>query len=99
MAKGTITSEKIRQGQTIYMVFRDWCSARGKPLFRSYFLYSQKTPLPVEGSIIDKLPVTHLRKCIRDGRGQGVYFSKKKAITELKRLERQYGYDNARFNP
>lgn len=78
------TLKSLRQGQTVYLVSDPSFMRRDNSpkTVTTYHLYSHKTPLPPEGFIIEKLPVSNLQRAIRQY-GQQVmrdfYYSRGKA--------------------
>ena len=83
MAKKKPTYRNVKQGQTIYVIDRHFERFDGEPEVQQYFIYSQKEPLPPEGCIVERLPVSLLRlSLLRRGNGD-FYFSRRKAIAAL----------------
>lgn len=81
MAKHKPTARTIRQGQTIYWVNPHY-ELHPDDRYVSvdkYFVYSQKEPLPHEGCIIIKVPVTTVRKALKEIGNDLFYYSKGKA--------------------
>lgn len=89
MSKNKPTAKNIRQGQTIYFLDHNEISMDPKPHIITRMLYSQKESLPTEGSIVIRFPVTLLRRVINQWGNLPYFFSYKKALTALKRLERR----------
>jgi len=80
--------KKLKQGQTIYLVSFRVRYSRAKPYIIKWFLHSHKTPLPEEGSIIEKMPVTHANH-MADGNGYIFYTSRRKAESALKQFKQR----------
>ncbi len=87
MAKRKPTAKNIRQGQTVYTVdyhFHIPPPYTPNPTIIKFFLYSQKEPFPQEGSIIERMPITLLRRSFEQYGNKGWYFSRRQAETERK---------------
>lgn len=81
MKKGRPTVRNVRQGQTVYTTF---VSLGKDPLgnereVKAWRLYSHREPLPEPGIIIERLPVSHLRKYLQRYGSDGIFFSRGKA--------------------
>ena len=74
----------LKQGQAVYWVDVDWYRNPATVTLRKVFLHSQKTKLPPNGVVIDKYPVDF----VQSFSGSGVFFSRRKAERELKRIRR-----------
>ena len=61
------TLRSLRQGQTVYCVVDDsFLMGEKKPKYvMKYFMYSHKTPMPPLGQIIEKVPISNIKKAIR----------------------------------
>lgn len=62
------TVRSLRQGQTIYCVVND-SLLYGEVVPKrvvSYFLYSHNEPLPPLGCIVERLPVSNIKRAIKE---------------------------------
>ena len=81
--------KKLKQGQTVYEAYVGFNGSFDNftiPEVRSYFLYSQKEPLPSQGSIISNMPVDTMRIIVK--KYPTIYFthSRRKAETRVKQM-------------
>jgi hypothetical protein len=91
------TSKSIRQGQTIYLVFRDYSKGyEAPPKIDTIYIHSQKKELPPKCCVIQEMPVSRMREILINGEdkfssrsagNQCFYYSSKKALTAYKKLE------------
>lgn len=78
-------NKKFRQGQTVYFIdIPEVYGSRERPCIKSWFLHSQKTPLPQEGFIIDKMPVDYANNLALQG--FMLYTSRRKARSALREV-------------
>ena len=83
--------KKLKQGQTIYIARVDTIQfPQPEVIFQSFFMYSQNEPLPSEGYMVLKMPVTHMRYIIKNFPYDFYTHSRRKAISRLKQLRLQY---------
>jgi len=87
MAKGKPTASNIRQGQTIYEVRLDW-NVRDY-VVEPMFLHSQKTPLPPDGCIVEKMPVDTARMILRMYGNKEFFATRNRAQRHADMLKRQ----------
>jgi len=80
--------KKLKQGQTVYTVYFDF-NPRKYVLF-SYFLYSQKEPLPPENCVIENMPVSLMNFIHENNPQDFITHSRRKAETRLKQMRLQY---------
>ena len=79
--------KKLRQGQTVYVVRVDTVQFPTPYVFMyTHFLYSQNEPLPEQGLVIDKMPVTMMREIVKNWPQDYYTHSRRKALTRFKQL-------------
>lgn len=78
----------IKQGQTIYEAIFDISTLM--PSFRAIFLHSKNQELSPPYCRIDKMPVNHMRKLIKSWGSKGYFHSRRRALTEYKKLQRKH---------
>ncbi len=81
--------KNLRQGQTVYEVWTDWSGNYPSVKIREIFLHSQKEPLPPEGCIVKRMPVSELKIIMKIFGYNGLFFSRRKALsyqTQIKRM-------------
>lgn len=83
--------KKLKQGQTVYLVTGGYEFNPPKPHIIKWFLYSSKQPLPDEGCIIDKMPVSHANAIEHMTK---LHTSRRKAAAELNNLKRVHSWLN-----
>jgi len=91
MAKGRPNAYNIKQGQTLFVVS---CGAaperyRFRHSVMTVFLHSHKTKLPPRGCIVTEVPVSFVRSHLKACGNQGFFFSRKRAFTYCKELNRR----------
>ena len=87
MAKKKPTYKNIRQGQTVYFINKNYLKGwDADPELNTYFLYSHKEPLPPQGCIIERMPVSLLREILKKFPSRDFYFSRRTAIRKMKEL-------------
>lgn len=78
-------SEDLRQGQTIYLVCRDWSKGpEAPPRIDRICLFSHKTPLPPPHYEITEMPVSYMKKVLSEYGNSDFYYSHKRALTAFK---------------
>ncbi len=75
---------KLKQGQTIYIINRDFASERPQPRIVKMFMHSQKEPLPDIGTITLRWNVAFVNKLLSRHSGVDFFTSRRKAISALK---------------
>lgn len=85
-----LSAKSLRQGQTVYLVDHGLKMIPAKPEIIKFHIYSDATPLPPEGCIIDKMPCWLLKRHFERSGTTGYYYSRRKAERELKRLKHEY---------
>jgi hypothetical protein len=74
-----VNTNNLRQGQTVYMVYLDM--EANEWLMGQYRLYSDKTPLPEQGNMIECMPRSHFRDSVmRFMPPNRVFHSRRKAL-------------------
>ena len=89
MAKHKPTAATIRQGQTIYWIntyTERYPENRPAPTVQKYFMYSHKQPLPEEGCVVMKMPVSRLRWHFKQFGNDLFYYSKGRALQRAAQL-------------
>jgi hypothetical protein len=80
---------KAKQGQTLYYVDPQLQKGKyAKPVVRSYFIHSQKTELPPEYCVIERMPVTLANELI--DLGNQFFLSRRKAESHRAMTERYW---------
>lgn len=86
--------KKLKQGQTLHIVSLDYSkSPIPEPRIATYFMYSQKEPLPPEYCMIERMPVSRMNEIIEEFNYGFRTRSRRKAVTRLKQLEREYAQE------
>ena len=80
------TAKSIRQGQTIYLVYRDWQTPEGMPVIKPIFVASDKDPFPPPGMIATAFPRWFVAHRLDEGENRNCYYSRRRASTAARAL-------------